>query len=427
MRCTAAIRKLLACAFLVTATASFPAHAEQPPAPPRFTWVLKALPILTRVQREPIPVSVVVGPVTASNVTVLQAALVERNTRQPLAPAGMRLCRTAAADCAGQAMDLPANSSSQLWLWGGDGIGIFEGTVTLAAKERPEGDAVTMTVNSSTAGKKAWGVIAILVSVVATWLLTVWLRNRSNRKQLLLPVAIANQALGDVRIRVDAGPPAVSVPKVVLRLDDVEKQLSEPVLTANGLPSRVPGMGPATGAPTLDAYRKHVQAQSDWIQALAIIVREGLQPAWDAWSHAPDAATRQQWTGAISAMDALAVAATAPSADALRQALYNIIFAINGAGVKAMPPGAGGARDTVGTPEQLLLQIAGLGAAGWAFLLLVSTLGGAYILVLGPSGAGFGTLTDFVQCLLWGAGLPAGAQLLQSTTGSIATSFGVTR
>jgi hypothetical protein len=416
-----ALQSLLVAALVAASVTPGAVLAAEPPAA-KFTWVVKSLPVVTTSRGEPIPVSIVVGPVPATGVAVMQSALVERVSRRPLARGGLRLCATAAQDCPGQPVNMPANEAAALWLWGADGVGVFEGSVTVSAKEKPEGDTVTMAVNSSSGGHKASGVAVILASILLTWLLTVLVRNRANRAQLLLPVAIALRTLSGVRKQVEAGAQGLPAIKVLEKLNDIEQQLSLPVLNANGLPSSVPWSGPPAGS-TMDAYRKHVQAQNDWLLAVSILVREGLQPAWELWAHSDDAA-RSQIRAAVAAMDALSQAVVAPTADALRLALKGILAA-------STPSGKDGrAREQVarvGTPEQLLVQIAGLGAAGWVFLLLVTTLGGAYILVLGPAGAGFGTITDYAQCLLWGAGMPAGAQLMQSSTASIATSFSVTR
>lgn len=423
MNAVVTLRGFVLGALAVAAVCAVPAGAAAvDPPPPKFAWTVKPTPVLTRSPGEPLPLSIVVGPVPASGVTVVQSALVERISRRPLAPAGLRLCPTAVKDCAGQPLDVPANSSAALWLWGAEGMGVYEGSVTVAAREKPEGDAVAMTVNSSSRASKAWGVAAIAFSIFLTWLLSVFVRNRANRAQLLLPVALTMRTLSTLRGQFDAGERQLPAPKVALRLADIESQLASPVLAANGLPPSVPWAGPPAG-PNVDAYRKHLQAQNDWLLAMTILVREGLQPAWDLWRLA-DAGARQQISKAVVDMDALSQAAVAPTPDAMRASLKNIVAAMT-AGTKAGPMLAPPVQ--VGTPEQLLVQVAGLSAAGWVFLLLVTTLGGAYILVLGPGGAGFGTVTDYAQCLLWGAGMPAGAQLMQASTASIATSFGVAR
>lgn len=421
MNAIAALRGLLVAAFVAACAMPDGAGAAGTPAA-SFAWTVKAIPVMTRSPGEPIAISVVVGALPASGVAVVQSALVERIWKRPLAPTGLRLCRTATQDCSGQPLDLPANSAAALWLWGAEGIGVFEGSVTLAARERPDGDAVAMTVNSSSTARKLGGVVTLIASIFLTWLLAVVVRNYANRMQLMLPVSLALQTLSSLRDEVKAGEPQLPATKLLRKLDDIEGQLAIPLLENNGLPPRVPLAGLSAGA-NLDAYKKHVQLQNDWLLAISVLVREGLQPAWDRWSSV-DAGTRLQLTKMVANIDALSHGITAPTVDAMRVALKDIAAPMV-AGVKGGPLRANVSQ--VGTPEQLLVQVAGLSAAGWAFLLLMTTLGGAYILVLGPAGAGFGTATDYAQCLLWGAGMPAGAQLMQSTTASIATTFGVTR
>lgn len=432
MSAIATLRRLALWVFVGCGAIPSGARAADPP-PPKFAWTIKALPVVTRWAGEPIHVSILVGPVAATGVVVTQPMLVERNTRRPIAPKGLRACLSSAQDCGDKPLNLPANSAAEVWLWGAEGAGVFEGSVTLAAKEKPEGDTVLMNVNSSSGEDKAWGVATIFASVTLTWLLTVSLRNLGNRAHLLVPVAIALRIMAGIRMQAQAGPHELAVTKLLLRLEDIEQQLSLTALQANGLPPRVPWPGPALGGAGIDALRKHVQAQNDWLHALSILVREGLQPARDLWATIPegDLDAQREVREAVSAMDALSHAAVAPSPEALRATLRSIIAGIpggaEGSGARSLRDHLADAAGSVGTPDQLLVQVTALGAAGWVFLLLVTTLAGAYILVLGPAGAGFGTVTDYAQCLLWGAGLPAGAQLMQSTSASIATSFGVTR
>lgn len=55
----------------------------------------------------------------------------------------------------------------------------------------------------------------------------------------------------------------------------------------------------------------------------------------------------------------------------------------------------------------------------------VTALAGAYVLIL--TNTGFGTPLNLPSCLLLGLGLPTGTLLASTTTGSIATTFNVTR
>lgn len=74
-------------------------------------------------------------------------------------------------------------------------------------------------------------------------------------------------------------------------------------------------------------------------------------------------------------------------------------------------------------PEILRVDIARLGVLSWLFIFLATTGAGAYILVFSGANAGFGTPLDYLLCLLWGLGLPAGAQLMNATTSTISSTF----
>ncbi len=77
------------------------------------------------------------------------------------------------------------------------------------------------------------------------------------------------------------------------------------------------------------------------------------------------------------------------------------------------------------SPQVMRMRIARIGLFAWGFIGTVTALAGTYILIL--TNSGFGTPLDLLGCLLWGLGLPAGTMLASSTTGSIATTFNVTR
>jgi hypothetical protein len=58
----------------------------------------------------------------------------------------------------------------------------------------------------------------------------------------------------------------------------------------------------------------------------------------------------------------------------------------------------------------------------WILFGVIATLVGSYILVLGVPG--FGHLADYIFCILWGFGLPAGAQQLgQASLGTVTTAL----
>ena len=157
-----------------------------------FTWTVRALPTIAIEPGEGIPVSIVVAAVKATGVTVLQSALVDSITEKPLADGALKLWKQSPGWQYGPVRSgagFDANTPNRLWLAPVAGAGKFTGSVTIASKEKPEGDTVQMTVYSSSLQYKLVGVVVILVAVLIAWLLTVLVRNLINRNQLLVPVA----------------------------------------------------------------------------------------------------------------------------------------------------------------------------------------------------------------------------------------------
>lgn len=396
--------------------------------PEKFSWTVKAGPIVAITAGNPIPVSIAVGNVPARGIAVLQAALIEKNTRRMIAPGGLRLCEGAATDCvANPIKDLERNVPRPLWLWGATEVGVFEGSVTLSTLDKTEGDSVPMTIYSSTDGHRTWGVIAIFVGVVFAWFGTAFVRNRINRDQLLAPVSAGLQTLRQLDVVYQAGKPVDDAPNIEGHLRRLEEYFSSENLEAHGLPGGLPAYFVPTTATSAADYKTYAQAGLDWIAALGLLIQQGLTPAWQA-AQSPDAGDRElPPLDAIERIDALAETTAAPALDALHTALAPIMAAM----LRPKTPtdemhGFAASRHLmVQSPEQIQADIRRLNLAGWLFALVGTTLAGAYILVIGPNADGFGTRLDYLQCLLWGFGLPTGAQLMLSTTGTISTSFGV--
>ena len=400
----------------------------------KFNWAVKSVPVLTVQPGQPLPVSISVGPVPASKVKVLQSTLAEKTTKTLFAPDGLRLCKTQKqSDCETNDINLPQNSVWQLFLHGTKGACVYEGIVTIAAFEKPEGESISLTANSSTGERKAWGVGLIFLSATLTFVMTVLMRNKINRNQLILPVSSTLNALVNLQNEYAKGKLNDAAPIIESRIKKTVVGLSMENLLMNGLPSSIPLWGGSTSSVIVDGYRKYVQIASDWTQALSILLHEGLAPAWALHVKSTSPDVTQKAAEAVAAIDRLADVQSPPTTESLRASLHTIIATMNqpADGCKNITGFIDGLSKTAGSiqsPEQLRVEIAGLSLIGWIFLLLITTLSGGYILVVaGPNSLGFGTLPDYFLCILWGFGLPSGTQMLQSTTGSIATTFGVTK
>lgn len=403
----------------------------------KFAWTVKGMPILTVEPGKPLPVSINVGPVQASKVKVLQSTLAEKTFGNAFSPGGLILCESKiATDCTAAGaleFDLPANSATPLFLHGTEGAGVYSGVITISAFEKPEGDSFPMVASSSTWIYKAGGVLLIFTSASIALFVTVWLRNRQNRAQLLIPVSRTLDELAKLKDQYKIGELSIPASSMKQRLTNTSDDLAMTKLLDNGLPPETPMSTASTSAASVDAFRKYVQAASDWTQSLKVLLHEGLTPAWRLYDTATNDAIKQKAVDAVSAIDKLIEVATPPGTEPLRASLRTILATMN------QPPD--GSKDMgsfidqltrpgekIGSPEQLRIEVAGLNLISWAFLVLVTTLSGSYIMVVaGPNSLGFGTLADYFLCILWGLGLPGGAQALTSTTGSIATTFGITK
>jgi hypothetical protein len=395
----------------------------------KFTWTVRGPPAITIVPGAPVPISLSMGNVPASAVTVLRSDLVDKSTHAPISETGLNLCRSSTLSCATESITLGPSEPGKLWLWGANTPGRFEGTVTIATPEKPEGDPITLSVYVTSIWYELAGVGAILVGVIVSWFFTVFIKSRINRDQLLLPVAALVETLGLIKAELTANPTQINAVNVTTKLTNIMSALSAVNLQLAGLPPTVPS--PWTAPPTtagVDGYRAYIQTQSDWTSALQLIVQSGLAPTWAKWKSTPQ--VRQNIVeAALSQIDLLMAVPTPPAINALQAQLQVLLTKLNadlaGAGIVVLA--ASMPVTTVRSTDQIQIEVARLGMAAWAFIAVATSLAGAYILVFSPTAVGFGNPLDFLLCLLWGFGLSAGPQLMQSTTNSISATFGVAR
>ena len=410
-------------AFSLAGSAVTLAYSLTNTAAGRFAWTVRGPANMTIAPGEAIPIAVSVGPVPATGVTVLQTALTEKVSKRPISSEGLHLCRTAQA-CDGSDLSLPPNAPVQLWLHGADQAGAFEGSVTIAAIEKPEGDTIALNVYLTSLWYKLGGVASILIGVVAAWLVTVGVRHRINRDQLLLPVAGLRATLRAIEDVLKSNKTGLGTDRTVKKLGETKTALSDASLEAAGLPGRTPS--PWSGSPTavsVEAYKKYVQGQTDWTAALQAIVLDGFEKAWAKWSAGLPNAQAQAVADAVENLDKLAIGAAAPAIDALQSSIQAILRTM--AGTTSAPALRSAA--SAASPEELHIEINRLGLVAWGFIALATALAGAYILVFSSNAVGFGNPVDFLVCLLWGFGLPAGSTLMQATSATISTTFGVTK
>ncbi len=310
--------------------------------------------------------------------------------------------------------------------------GQFEGSVTLASDEKPEGDKINMNVWVTSLWRQAAGVCVILAGVCVNLLVTVFVRNRISRNQLLRPAAVLNSSLDrliEVTKQVNL-PSNVDKSPVFNKISDQRKALDYTVLEDQGLPPAAVSPWPAS-ADTVDNYRRHVQTVSNWVGVLEVVVLDGLVGVGDRWSRASNAGKAKELNDALDQILVLIAFSVAPPLDAVRKSVSEALDKLDKLLLtnEALLEGdhEQRIRPTRKSAEELRVETAILSHVGWLFLIVATTLAGAYVLVFSTSAAGFGTPLDYLLCLAWGIGLPAAGQLTQATTSTVASNFGIVK
>jgi hypothetical protein len=402
---------------------------------PSFTWTVQPPPSAWSLAAgDPVSIQIIVGAVPATEVRLAVCSFIEQSTKTPLGCDRLQLCPQPAGDCAPVPQLDPGAHPLFLRGTGSIGPGTYLGSLTITSKEDPKGStSPAITLYQTTPGRRFFGVLAILFGVALAWWVTSYARGRVARDQALLPAALLSTPLVELRTQLDASPARYCDRTAATRaaIQDLLGRLTAAYLEIHGfIPPRFPN--PFGGAAVDSAgYKNHLEALNSTVALLALIVRQGLVPAWTPWQPGLADALQTAIDTAVHDIDALAALAPLPSLDAARQRIDAALATLNNALHPPGPPGAmafaavapGGAPPPL-SYERLSVGLANLELSVWAVWFLVTGLAGSAALVF--SNLGFGTPLDYVQCLLWGFGIPAaGQQLLQASVGSVSQAVGV--
>jgi len=303
------------------------------------------------------------------------------------------------------------------------------GNVIVASAEKPEGETLAVTIYGTTLCRQLAGVLMILLGVICAWFVTVYLQNRINRDQLLLPAIMLREQFQELRGVLNDRPKAAKefdCTQTFKALDKSERALSENDLQANNLvPSSMPNPF-KTGAVNAEGYKQLIALQSARFESLQLIVKSGFKIIWNHMSSATTNEHRAAIATAFAAVDSISSEDPLPSAHDLDPRLKTILTALDTAlgtnQIKSLIA-ATAANPPPRTSEQVTAEIRALSGLAWLVFALFATALGTYVLIL--SNLGFGTFSDYLICLFWGIGLPiSGTTLAQSTTGSAATTLG---
>lgn len=414
------------------------------PTVPAVSWSLKPPPASNRALHsgDGIPISIAVNAgATLAGVTLMPLDLIEKSTGRPLANVQWRLCRTPTT-CGKAEMPTSLDGGPHsFWIMPVDGASVppgkYEGTVTIASADKPTGESVSVTLSFSSLRVQAYGFLVILSGLGLGFYVTTFLRRRVERDQLLLGPAVLRAESDRLRLALHADSLA-DTPHIDAKLAALQHALSESQLASAGLPPKIPMPWPVS----TDGYRQHVDRQTEAFNSLRAIVETGIFPLLaarhdeEARDGPLDANETAAFAQSMRDIDAIAQWGTPPDPAAVSTMVAPHLRAFDAAIEKSRGPADARPNFTAGAApsarfakprlaEQLRIRITEGSLLAWVLLGVVTATTGTYVLIL--SNPGFGTCLDIVGCLLWGAGLPAGAALAGSTTGTVSTALNITR
>ena len=224
--------------------------------------------------------------VPVTGIRVAPVVLVEQGSKRTLAASQLTLCQTP-APCKGEPFNLEGNGSHEVWLAprsNKDGKAVstlspgkYDGAVTLSSSDKPGGESVNVTVHVTSWCWQVTGFVLIVIGVGAAWFFTTFLRHRLGRDQMRLTAMVLRGSVDKIARTLGALKPAVNAPEIEARLDKLEVALSDQSLQSQGLPPPSPLPWSGTNALTnADTFKKHIEAQMSWINALQAIVNDGI-------------------------------------------------------------------------------------------------------------------------------------------------------
>lgn len=368
--------------------------------------------------------SVTVGGTQATNVHV-DASLTDDVTARQFGEADFIACPTPSSSCV-PVTSLPANATQRLYLRpradSAPAPGRYVGTIQLVA-DQGKSDAAQFTINVTSGFYIALGILFVALGTLLSLAVTVGVRNRMVRLQMLNAVTAVRDSLEAVEDQLNACDPkpeatpitarSIGIVRGALSIDELER--------ANLLP-RLWSVDPASFVNGAN-FKERIAQAAAWTTVLGHIVNLGfarIAQITAAAAQKNDAAILAAWRQ----VDALATnksGAIEPAPDLA--GVDNAINAAVNAAQSAVGPIGGGPPGTIDS-ERLNKQINMLSFASWAVAALLTTLVGSYVMVLSHND--FGRANDLWLCLFWGLGLPTVTQLSQATPSTIAGSIGIT-
>ncbi len=410
------------------------AIAQSAQADSTIPWVLKPPPSGMRLEPgRGIAVWVFFPNAVPTQLRVVQTSLLEQTRKFPFAKDGFQICDAAVLQGNCKAPEPTGAGPSSLVIYlhpinGAPTAGHFSGQVTVASSLKPEGETLALDFYTTTPVHYAAGVAVTCASALISWFVAVWMRNRYNRTQLLLPAAFARQRLFRVQAVLEQAPQAVAgkFPQTQYQTQHLLEQLDDAALEDN---KYIPPSTPLPiGDPSLrvDDYRHFLAAVDAWLNIIEDVVNSGLRTAWSSIGPSSTPAVVTIIGQAMSDVDKLVTGASAPDATQTHATITTRLTKLNADLTNAgVPPVGGGLEARAGpqSTDSLRIELSRTGKLIWLATILLTTVVGSYVTVI--SNLGFGIINDYYACVFWGFGLPSGAAMLQQTTQSAYGALGV--
>jgi hypothetical protein len=384
-----------------------------------FAWSVKAAAEWNVGSQRTLPIAIRVGDVPATNVRVSQVVLVSDDKgKQTIGNDHFQLCAGFTNGCDALPAPLSPRTPYTLYLLPSDQfpVGVFRGTVSLAATEKTEPETLTLAVYSPRTNGRRWGIAAIAAGVLLSLLIQVFIPNFIQVNQEKAAIAVLRLRLDTIVAEFTKLPPAFqkAAERWKKRADTLATDLTGLARLVRGVVP-VPFAQEASGVETL---KTALEREGAVVSLLQLLQRDGLERLVEASKAFP----RHEAEALVAATEIAITPAGETAAADVKKIVDDFIALATGKG-QAEARGAS-RRSAAADVEMFRLHILALSLTAWLLWGMLSVLSGAVLLVF--QSPGFGTWLDYVFCLAWGAGITlAGQQAAQMTPGSVATAIGV--
>jgi hypothetical protein len=305
--------------------------------------------------------------------------------------------------------------------------GKFTGNVVLSSREKADLGIINITIYSTDWSLKLLGGLCVLLGVAIYFGVAIWAKSRNEELAAELPAAqLREQVQSLKKIVLDAkrqtnvsfsnllGP--ASNPNSI---DALLQSLSVQNLKAAGyLPQSF--FGAFSNHNPSPAYQTFLATSQNRLASLSLIVGWGIVSILRKWPDVEKLGKQAIGGTALTNLDNLAGGGLTPIQ--LTTTIQSEIAAVDG----AISSGAGGGGAGPGTPvgdmgsKEIIVQLQELSTVVWVLWGVVTVFVGLCALVLFNDG--FGRPQDYIQCVLWGIGMPAVAQGFGGLTAGSVTS-----